>query len=254
MQAEFDKLLACQTSDTSRARLLAVSAKHSSNWLHALPISNCGLRLDDEAIRVAVGFRFGTVLCSPHKCVCGDPVDSYGSHSLSCKKSNIRILRHNALNDIICRALVKASVPAVKEPPGLSRSDGKRPDGVTQIPWALGKCLTWDVTVTDTLASSYVALSSTSAGNAAEGAATNKEAKYVNLRDSYDFVPIAFETLGSINGAGVAFLSSLGRRLITSSGDPRESSFLFQRLSVCLQRFNSLALGNTFRDKPADYQ
>ena len=251
VQTEFDKLLNNHTSDISRARLLAVSAPHSSDWLHALPISSCGLRLDDEAIRVAVGLRLGTTLCSAHKCVCGQPVDSYGTHGLSCKKSSARILRHNALNDIIFRGLQKASVPSVKEPAGLSRSDGKRPDGATQIPWALGKCLTWDVTVTDTLATSYVALSSISAGNAAERAAANKVVKYARLTE-YDFVPIAFETLGPINVAGSNFLSSLGRRLNTTSGDSRESSFLFQRLSVCLQRYSSLALGCTFSEDRAD--
>ena len=54
-----------------RARVLAVSAPHAGDWLYALPISNCGLRLDDEAIRVAVGLRLGVNLCQPHPCPCG---------------------------------------------------------------------------------------------------------------------------------------------------------------------------------------
>ena len=29
----------------------------------------------------------------------------------------------------------RTTVPAIKEPAGLLRSDGKRPDGSTQIPW-----------------------------------------------------------------------------------------------------------------------
>ena len=113
-----------------------------------------------------MGLRLGTRICAPHTCVCNEHVAAEGLHSLSCKKNNVRILRHNALNDIIYRSFLRASVPAVKEPPGLLRSDGKRPDGATQIPWVAGKCLTWDVTVTDTLAPSYVALSATSASNA----------------------------------------------------------------------------------------
>jgi len=40
----------------------------------------------------------------------------------------------------------------LKEPSGLLRTDGKRPDGVTLLPWKQGKCATWDVTVSDTLA------------------------------------------------------------------------------------------------------
>ena len=87
-------------------------------------------------------------------------------------------MRHNALNDLIFRALVRAGIPCIKEPPGLLRADGKRPDGVTQIPWAADRCLTWDVTVTDTLAPSYRHLSSISAGKAAERAAEMKVSKY----------------------------------------------------------------------------
>ena len=40
-----------------QARLLAVSAPRSGDWLHALPNLSCGLRLGDEAVRVAVGLR-----------------------------------------------------------------------------------------------------------------------------------------------------------------------------------------------------
>ena len=152
------------SKQSCKARLLAVSSEHCGDWLHALPISSCGLRLSDEAVRVAVGLRLGTSICLPHQCPCGTTVDCTGSHALSCKKNSSRILRHNALNELIFRALVKAGIPSIKEPPGLLRADGKRPDGVTQIPWAAGKCLAWDVTVTDTLAPSYRHLSSVSAG------------------------------------------------------------------------------------------
>lgn len=50
--------------------------------------------------------------------------------------------------------LVLSWVPAVKEPQGLLRSDGKCPDGVTLIPWKTGRCLVRDETVEDTLAPS----------------------------------------------------------------------------------------------------
>ena len=43
--------------------------------LFALLIASCGLRLDDEAVRVAVGLRLGLELCVPHQCHCGSPVD-----------------------------------------------------------------------------------------------------------------------------------------------------------------------------------
>jgi len=39
---------------------------------------------------------------------------------------------------------------------GISRTDGKRPDGMTLAPRSGGKPLTWDVTVACSLAMSYI--------------------------------------------------------------------------------------------------
>ena len=67
----------------------------------------------------------------------------------------------------------------MKEPQGLIRDDGKRPDGVTLVPWQTGRSATWDVTVVDTLAASYRSDSALAASSAAEGAAVRKTAKYI---------------------------------------------------------------------------
>jgi hypothetical protein len=65
---------------------------------------------------------------------------------------------------------------------------------------------------------------------------------------SYIFQPVAFETLGSLNASAIDFINSVGRRLRDISNDSREPSFLFQRLSVYVQRFNSVLLQNSFVD------
>jgi len=61
---------------------------------------------------------------------------------------------NTALNDLVARAFASAGVPVTKEPHGLTRSDGKCPDGLTMVPWKEGKPLTWDVTVVCSLADS----------------------------------------------------------------------------------------------------
>ena len=53
-------------SPRSRASFLAACSEHSGDWLFALPIVSCGLKLDDEAVRVAVGLRLGLDLCVLH--------------------------------------------------------------------------------------------------------------------------------------------------------------------------------------------
>ena len=121
---------------------------------------------------------------------------------------------------------------------------------MTQIPWVGGKSLLWDVTVCDTLAASYLDVSSVSAGGVAEQAADRKNAKYSNLSSDYSFAPLAFETLGPLNKEGEEFLSILGKRLVTVTGDKREPSFLRQRISICIQRFNSVCVKGTFNSNP----
>ena len=83
-----------------QARLKAVSAPHAGDWLYALPITSCGIILDDEATRVAVGLRLGMELCEPHTCACGTLVTTRGSHGLACTLGFGRIARHSVLNNI----------------------------------------------------------------------------------------------------------------------------------------------------------
>jgi len=234
------------TDDYSRARLLACQAPHSGDWLNAWPITACGLRLDNEAIRVAVGLRLGVGLCDPYTCICGARVDERGSHGPACRRSTCRIARHDAINDIICRTLLNAKITCRKEPAGLLNDDNKRPDGITLIPWGRGRCMTWDVTISDTLANSHLARTSLVAGAAAEAAALLKIRKYDDLLPTHDFCPVAIETLGPINEEGLEFLTELGKRASLISGDPRETAFLFQRISVAQQRWNAIAFHGTF--------
>ena len=130
-----NKLLEQTTDQRDRARLLASQSPHSADRLFALPLSSIGLRLSNEAVRVSVGMRLGVKICEEHQCPCGATVDIIGTHGLSCRRSAGRQQRHSALNDILVRAMHVAQIQATKEPSGLSRRDGKRPDGVTLIPW-----------------------------------------------------------------------------------------------------------------------
>ena len=91
-----------------------------------------------------------------------------------------------------------------------------------------------------TLADSYVSATARSGGAAAEQAADRKTAKYdFSAQTGRLFQPIAAETLGPLNKSSIAFFSELGRKIASISGDNREPSFLFQRISITIQRFNS---------------
>ena len=62
------------------------------------------------------------------------------------------------LKDLVARAFAAAVVPVAKEPVGLVRQDGKRPNGLTLIPLQGGRSLTWDVTVVCCTADCYIDL------------------------------------------------------------------------------------------------
>ena len=97
-----------------------------------------------------------------------------------------------------------------------------------------------------TLAQSYLHASGHSAASAAELAVSRKETKYSCLPQSFLFVPIALETLGAIARCSLDFLTDVGRRLSAATGDARETAFLFQRISVALQRFNAVLIHESF--------
>jgi len=169
-------------------------------------------------------------------------VDACGVHSFVCKRAPGKTTRHHALNDLIARAFSSAGLPVTKEPSGLFRSDGKRPDGLTLVPWSSGKALCWDLAITCPLADSYIVTAARESGAAAELVASRKEEKYAALDGRYIFQPIAIETLGVFNTSARQLLSNLGRKIFESTGEAREASFLFQICSVLVQRFNAIQL------------
>jgi hypothetical protein len=157
------------------------------------------------------------------------------------------------INNLIYRALARDDTPAVKEPKGLVRNDGKRPDGLTLVSWLSGCCAIWGVTVVDTLAVSYVSQLYISAASVAEVAVDRKIAKYSALNQSHHFFPKDIETLGPMSEDSQDSIKEIGRRTTLQTSDPRETAYLFQRISIALQRFNSLCLTNTFTaaDQPS---
>jgi len=99
------------------------------------------------------------------------------------------------------------------------------------------------------LAESYIGDSATNAGSAAEAAATRKATKYVVLERTHIFQTVAVENLGTTNASAYGFLAGLGWKISAISGDDRETSYMFQRISVLIQRFNATLLHESFADE-----
>ena len=92
----------------------------------------------------------------------------------------------------------------------MCRDDGKRPDGLSVLPWANGRCLMWDFTCPDTLAVSHLNRAVLSPSAAANDAEHRKTMKYRSLASLYRFTLIAVETLRALGDDASAFFGDLG--------------------------------------------
>jgi len=128
----------------------------------------------------------------------------------------------------------------------MCRSDGKRPDGATVIPWKQGKCLVWDFTCVNTICRSHLSGAALQEGFPSSTAEEKKRKKYLCLADNYLFTPIALETLGPWGPEAIKFISEVGRRLSVATGDQRSTSHLRQRMSVAVQRGNAMCITGSY--------
>jgi hypothetical protein len=118
---------------------------------------------------------------------------------------------------------------------------------MTLVPWIKGQLLVWGVTVVDTLGDSYVLKTSEVSGFAAEMACKRKHRKYSSIISSnYIFKGLAFETLGPWCKETIHFINVIGNRLITESGDSKSKKFLFERISLAIQRGNAVSIPGHF--------
>lgn len=165
-----------------------------------------------------------------HACV----VNVYlaGMHGLACRRTNVstsRCQRPRLQSDAPI-----ASIPATKEPAGTCCV----PMGNVPMDsrWSRGK---WDAVphgIWRTLCHrhSYLSTTSARAGWEAQAALDMQKGAKISVNDEH--TPLnstcSIDILGPINSKGLYFLSDLGRRLTEITGNPRETSFLFQHLSA----------------------
>ena len=170
-------------------------------------------------------------------------MDPYGLHKLDCEKFTLaKKARHDAINDVLSRGLRQAQVANRVEPHGLHVDDNICPDGVTLLPWSNGRCLTWDVTVHNTYAQSYLPQASRQVGAVARRAEGEKRRLYQPLMDRFMFVPFVLETSGVWGEEAREFVKQIGRRITQVTGEQRATSFLYQRISIEATRGTSIIL------------
>ena len=66
-----------------------------------------------------------------------------------------------------------------------------------------------------------------------------------NSNSTHIFYPFAIETAGTWREMAIELTQEIGSRMTTITEDTRETTFLFQRLSMALQRVNAVSFHNT---------
>ena len=95
-----------------------------------------------------------------------------------------------------------------------------------------------------TLCRCLIVASSLTMSLSAKRAASRKMEKYNFLRDTYIFIPLVCEITGVWCAEGAEFLNELGRRTSLITGDKHGTAYLFQRLSVAIQKRNAACFYN----------
>ena len=232
----------------SKSRLTSCADHNSGDWLKATPNRHVGLFLNDEEFRNAVSLRIGTKFFLPHNCRCGAVVDEHGVHCFACSRNNAKILRHTMVNRCVSATVASAGFQTRMEPTVIENKFGVRPDGMTIIPFKRGLNLAWDVSIPHPLCRSHLDTNK-EIGALANQVERSKVSKYSCIKQDFFFSPIVIDTLGAYGKETRALIKNLARLLKIKTGNAESGAQFRQRLSIAIQKGNSLALTYALEDR-----
>jgi hypothetical protein len=160
-------LVASSTSTGDLARLRAVPAPNTSDWLSVVPSPGLGLRLEPNEVQSLVKMRLGLPLSTTEStcAYCPDKVlDPLGHHALTCRRGPDVVHRHNRLRDTIHEYCKRAMMNPILEQGARLDEAGSlsRPADILVQTWSLGHSGALDVTVVHPLNNENIHGASTS--------------------------------------------------------------------------------------------
>ena len=230
-----------QSSPIDKSRITSASHKNSGDWLKATPNQCCGIFLNNDEFRNSIALRLGTPIFSAHTCKCGIEIDTLGGHCFACSRNPGKILRHTMVNDCLSSTLQSAGISNIKEPTGVMNEYHLRPDGMTLIPFKRGQCLTWDVSCPHPLCASHVQTNK-EPGDLSSTIELKKRNKYCSLTNNFIFEPVIIDTIGAHGKSTENLLKLIGKLIIQKTKNKQSATSFRQRLSVAVQKGNSIAL------------
>ena len=249
-KSSFQRYLEVCSTDKEKARLISSSGPNAGSWLEAIP-STQHFTLSSAQFRTAALMRLGAplpALSNIQKCTqnCGNSVDLYGYHLLTCKWGGGPIHRHDHLSDSLYDMFRSLGFRCKKELQNQFLGK-KRPD-VAVYDYNQGKKLLLDMTVTHPWALHNIGSSKTISGYAASSKERSKNSKYLSaaIDLGHLFRPFALEVYGCWGAESVNTLKEAASlapaALAMSYGD--FANYWRRRLAVCLQKGNADMIHN----------
>ena len=191
---------------------------------------------------ITVGLRLALSVAAPGRCACSAELDALGEHAIVCKKGIGRGAPHTEVNARIRQALLGPGCPSILEPPSMTRTDGKRPDGATVLPYEQGLPIASDATIVHTSAQSYKHLTSVNTGEAAAAAEAKKKLKYTALQGRVDFRFVGLETLSPFGPSATELFDSFASRIRAKTGDAGARTHFYRRIAAEVQIGNAACI------------
>ena len=114
-------LLSTASDTCSRALALSFGLPHVGDWLNVVPSASLGLHLHDRefccCLRYWLGFPLHRSAYSHREC--HGMADHFRNHQVGCGGNGDRIVRHNAICDVLFSAAQYATRAPMKEAPSL---------------------------------------------------------------------------------------------------------------------------------------
>jgi len=223
---------------------LSHSSGTSSGWLKAIPQVRLGLAISGPEFVVDLHLWLGvTIFPQSPLCTCLSSIDSFGDHLLGCSHGPMRIRHHDALADIIYKALSQAH-PGVLKEQCVSYNDALRPGDFFHPDFQHGCSACFDISVHSTTQPAYISSSSVCAGVAAAAAgelAKDERNLAAVEKVEADYIPLVMEIFGVCTPYALHNLHIITDRTTPHSGVPPKfpSRNLLQQLSVVLWSYNA---------------
>ena len=127
------------------------------------------------------------------------------------------------------------------------RIDAKQHSSVMSYSFKGGKALALDATYADSFSASNLYTTILNPGSASSAVKDLNRRRYPQLVADFQFVPMAIEMSWIIGSVGCSLLTDIGCHILRPTNVPRQTSYIFQHISVAIIRSNALATTSSFR-------